>query len=254
MRPISSAVIRQFAPSGTLRAAINFGNPVLAQRLGADATPAGVAIDLSYELGYRLGVPVELVAFEAAGKVFEAGRSDIWDVAFFGTEPERAAEVDFTAPYLLIEGTYMVPATSQLLMIEDVDQPGVRIAVGRGSAYDLFLTRAIRYAAVVRAATGGARAMIDLFLQDRLEAVAGVRQALATYADNDPTVRVMDGRFMEIRQAMGMPKGRAEAMAHLSEFIEEMKASGFVERALARSNQRGVLVAPLRSDIETQAS
>lgn len=254
MRPISSAVVRQFAPSGTLRAAINFGNPVLAQRLGVARTPAGVAVDLAYELGYRLGVPVELVAFEAAGQVFEAGRSGAWDVAFFGIEPERAAEVDFTAPYLLIEGTYMVPATSPLRAVEDVDQPGVRIAVGRGSAYDLFLTRAIRHAAIVPAATGGARAMIDLFLQDRLEAVAGVRQALMAHADNDPTMRVMSGRFMEIRQAMGMPKGRAQAMAHLSEFIEDMKASGFVARALAHSNQRGVLVAPSRSDIETQAS
>lgn len=164
MRSISPEVVKQFAPTGSLRAAINFGNPVLAQRLGAAGTPAGVAVDLSYELGYRLGVPVELVAFEAAGKVFEAGRSGIWDVAFFGIEPERAAEVDFTAPYLLIEGTYMVPAASLLRAVEDVDQPGVRIAVGRGSAYDLFLTRALRHAAILRAATGGARAMIDLFL------------------------------------------------------------------------------------------
>ncbi|MCV9937247.1 ABC transporter substrate-binding protein [Boseaceae bacterium BT-24-1] len=254
MRPISPEAAKQFAPTGTLRAAINFGNPVIAQRLGSAGTPAGVAVDLSDELGSRLGVPVELVAFEAAGKVFEAGRSGVWDVAFFGIEPERAAEVDFTAPYLLIEGTYMVPAASPLRVVEDVDQPGVRIAVGRGSAYDLFLTRAIRHATIVRAATGGARAMIDLFLQDQLEAVAGVRQALAAYADSDPAVRVMDGRFMEIRQAMGMPKGRAEAMADLSEFIEDMKASGFITRALARSNQHGVLVAPLRSDIETQAS
>lgn len=254
MGPIALEIVKQFAPSGTLRAAINFGNPVLAQRLGMARTPAGIAVDLSAELGDRLGVPVELVAFEAAGEVFEAGRDGAWDVAFFGIEPERAAEVDFTAPYLLIEGTYMVPAASSLGSVEHVDQPGVRIAVGRGSAYDLFLTRAIRHATIVRAATGGARAMIDLFLQDRLDAVAGVRQALMTYAANDPTMRVMGGRFMEIRQAMGMPKGRPGAMAHLSEFIEEMKASGFVAGALARSNQHGVLVAPPLSAIAMKAS
>lgn len=254
MSPVSLDAVKQLAPTGTLRAAINFGNPVLAQRHEATGKPAGVAVDLAYELGDRIGRPVELIAFEAAGRVFEAGRTGAWDVAFFGIEPERAAEVDFTQPYLLIEGTYMVPAASPLRAVEDVDRPQMRIAVGRGSAYDLFLTRAIAHATIIRAATGGARAMIDLFLQDRLEAVAGVRQALAAHAESDPTMRVMDGRFMEIRQAMGMPKGRAEAMAYLAGFIEDMKASGFIARALAGSNQRGVLVAPLRSDVETQAS
>lgn len=254
MSPVSPEAVKQFAPTGTLRVAINFGNPVLAQRDEATNKPRGVVVDLAYELGSRIGKSVELIAFEAAGKVFEAGRTGVWDVAFFGIEPERAAEVDFTAPYLLIEGTYMVPAASPLLAVEDVDQPHVRIAVGRGSAYDLFLARAIKRATIVRAASGGARAMIELFLQERLEAVAGVRQALAAYAESDPAVRVMDGRFMEIRQAMGMPKGRAEAMVHLSSFIEEMKASGFVAEALARSNQGGAIVAPPQAKIEMQAS
>ena len=156
----------------------------------------------------------------------------------------RAAEIEFTAPYVLIEGTYMVPKDSPLQQIADVDKPGVRIAVGRGSAYDLYLARTLKHATLVRAATGGGRAMIDLFLADKLEAAAGVKQPLVAYARIDPNVRVMDGRFMEIQQAMGTPKGRDKAARYLRAFVEEMKASGFIADALKRSNQPDAAVAP----------
>ena len=234
---------RELAPTGKLRAAINFGNSVLAQRDGG-GEPRGVSVELARELARRAGVPVELVPFEAAGKVFEALKAGAWDIAFLAIEPVRAAEIDFSPPYVLIEGTYMVPADSALKAIADVDRPGVRIAVGRASAYDLYLTRTLKNATIVRAQTGGGRAMIDLFLADKLEAAAGVKQPLVAYAKTDPSVRVMDGRFMEIQQAMGTPKGRDAAARYLRGFVEEMKASGFVADALKRSNQPDAAVAP----------
>jgi polar amino acid transport system substrate-binding protein len=238
----SAEAVKELAPAGKLRAAINYGNGVLAQR-GADG-PQGVSADLSRELARRLGVPLEFVMFEAAGKVFEAAKAGAIDVMFIAIEPVRAAEVEFTPPYVLIEGTYLVVKDSPLKTVADVDRAGVRIAIGRGSAYDLFLTRTLKNATLVRAATGGCCAMIDLFREQKLEAVAGVRQPLVAYARSHPDVRVMDGRFQEIRQAMGTPKGRLAAAAYLRSFIEEMKASGFVADALKRSNQPDAQVAP----------
>ena len=243
MSTIPPDVVKDLAPTGKLRAAINLGNSVLAQK-DASGAIKGVTADLSHELARRAGVPLEFVPFEAAGKVFEALKSGVWDIAFLAIEPVRAAEIDFTPPYVLIEGTYMVTTDSPLKVIADVDKPGNRIAVGRGSAYDLYLTRTIKNATLVRAQTGGGRAMIDLFLNDKLEAAAGVKQPLVEYAKTHPNVRVMDGRFMEIQQAMGTPKGRTAAVRYLRTFIEEMKASGFVAEALKRSNQPDAAVAP----------
>ena len=240
--PVPPDVVKELAPTGKLRAALNLGNGVLVQ--GPPQDPRGVTVDLSRELGKRLGVPVEFVTYEAAGKVFAALKSGAWDVAFFAIEPVRAAEVEFTAPYVLIEGTYMVLKDSPLKVVADVDRPGVRIAVGVGSAYDLFLTRNLKNATLVRAKTGGGRAMIDLFLDEKLEAAAGVKQPLVEYAKTDPRVRVMDGRFQVIEQAMGTPKGRSAAAKYLRAFVEEMKASGFVADALKRSNQPDAEVAP----------
>ena len=234
--------VKELAPTGKLRAAINYGNGVLAQK-GADG-PQGISADLSRELARRLGVPLEFVLFEAAGKVFEAVKAGGIDVLFIAIEPARAAEIEFSPPYVLIEGTYMVPRDSALKTVADVDRAGVRIAVGRASAYDLYLARTLKHATLVRAATGGCCAMIDLFRAEKLEAVAGVRQPLVAYARTHPDVRVMDGRFMEIRQAMGTPKGRLAGAAYLRTFVEEMKASGFVAQALARHGIAGASVAP----------
>ena len=240
--PVPPEVVKELAPSGKLRAALNLGNGVLVQ--GTPQDPRGVTVDLSRELARRLGVPVQFVTYEAAGKVFAALKDGAWDVAFFAVEPVRAADVDFTAPYVLIEGTYMVLKDSPLKVVADVDRPGVRIAVGVGSAYDLYLTRNLKKATLVRAKTGGGRAMIDLFLSEKLEAAAGVKQPLVEYAATDPNVRVMDGRFQVIEQAMGTPKGRTAAARYLRGFVEEMKASGFVADALKRSNQPDAEVAP----------
>jgi polar amino acid transport system substrate-binding protein len=240
---VPSDALRDLAPTGTLRAAINLGNMVLAQADPATGEPRGITPELARELGRRLGVPVELTRFDAAGKVFEALKTGALDVVFLAIEPVRAAEIAFTAPYVIIEGVYMVPAGSSLRTVADVDRPGVRIAVNAGSAYDLFLTRTAKAATLVRGADG-----VALFVKDRLEAVAGVRQPLAAYARTHPEVRIIDGRFMEIRQAMGTSQGRHAGARYLRAFVEEMKASGFVADALRRSNQPDAVVAPPAAD------
>ncbi len=244
---VSADVVKDLAPTGKLRAAINLGNMVLAQKAAASGELGGVTVDLARELGRRLAVPVELVPFDAAGKVFDALKSGAWDIAFLAIEPVRAAEISFTAPYVIIEGVYMVPADSPLQAVADVDREGVRIAVNKGSAYDLYLTRTLKHATLVRGESG-----TDLLLNDKLEAAAGVKQPLVEFAKSNSKVRIMPGRFMEIRQAMGTPRvrlaGRDAAPRYLHAFVEEMKASGFVAKALERSHQPDAAVAPPATD------
>jgi polar amino acid transport system substrate-binding protein len=240
MTTVSPDVLKDLAPTGKLRAAINLGNMVLAQKDPATGQPKGITPDLARELGRRLGVPVELVPFDAAGKVFEAVKTGALDVMFLAIEPVRANEIAFTAPYVLIEGVYMVPKDSKIAGVADVDRDGIRIGVSRNSAYDLYLTRTLKHATLVRGDDG-----IALFVKDKLDAAGGVKQPLVAYAKTNPNVRILDGRFMEIRQAMGTPKGRGDAGArYLGAFVEEMKASGFVADALKRSNQPDAAVAP----------
>ena len=237
--------VKELAPSGKLRAAINFGNGVLAQKAD-DGTPRGISADLASELGKRLGVPVEFVLHQAAGKVAEALAAGTVDVGFIAIEPVRADKIEFSPPYVVIEGTYMVRKDSPLKEVDDVDKAGIKIGVGLNSAYDLYLTRSLKNATLVRAPIGGGGAGIAIFVDEKLDAAAGVRQPLEIYAKDHPEVRVMAGAFQEIRQAMGTPKGRGEAGAkYLAAFVEEMKASGFVADALKRSNQVAK-VAPAR--------
>ena len=233
--------LKQLAPTGKLRAAINYGNGVLATK-GSDG-PAGISADLSRELAKRLGVELEFVTFTAAGKAFEAAKANTIDVLFVAIEPVRAAEVEFTAPYVLIEGAYMVLKSSPVREPDELDKPGVRIALGEGSAYDLYLTRTLKHASLRRTA-GGCCKNIELFLSDKLDAAAGVRQPLNDYARQHDNVRVLEKPFQQIRQAMGTPKGRLAAAAYLRTFVEEMKASGFVADALKRHNQPDAQVAP----------
>jgi polar amino acid transport system substrate-binding protein len=235
---VSPDIVKSLSPTGKLRVAINLGNMVLAQ--GTPDAPRGITPDLARELARRLAVPYELTCFDGAGKVFEAVKAGKVDVMFLAIEPVRAAEIAFTAPYVIIEGVYMVPKFSSLQTVSDVDSEGVRIAVNQNSAYDLFLTRTLQHAQLVRGESG-----VALFVKDKLEAAGGVKQPLVAYAKTDPNVRIMDGRFMEIRQAMGTPQGRDGAGAeYLRKFVEEMKASGFVADALKRSNQPDAVVAP----------
>src|SRR5436305_5982896 len=239
--------LKELAPSGKLRAAINYGNSVLAQK-GPDGEPRGVSADLSRELAKRLGVPLEYVTFTAAGKTFEAAKENKVDVLFVAIEPVRAADVEFTPPYVLIEGSFLVLKDSPAREPADLDQPGKRISVGENSAYDLYLTRTLKHASLLRTA-GGCCKNIELFVAEKLDAAAGVRQPLNDYAKDRPDVRVMEKAFQQIRQAMGTPKGRTAAAAYLRTFIEEMKASGFVAGARKRSNQPDAQVPPAGGSI-----
>ena len=237
-----SSVVRELAPTGKLRAAINFGNPVLAQREPSGSMPRGVSVDLARELAKRLRVPVEFIRYDAAGRVTDDAAKDVWDVAFVARDPQRAKDIEFTDAYLIIEGAYLVPAASRLRKNEEVDAPGVRIAVGRGSAYDLWLSRNVKRATLVRAPTSPAS--IELFAKDRLDVAAGVKQPLADYAAKHPDVRLLPGRFMVIEQAMATPRGRPAAARYLADFVDEMKASGFVAMSLEKSGQKDAAIAP----------
>ena len=233
----------ELAPSGKLRAAINFGNPILAVKDAATGEPRGVSVDLSRELARRLGVPVEFVTYDAAGKVVEGLKAGAWDVAYVAIDPARAVDINYTAAYVVIEGAYLVPQNSPIRSNDEVDRPHVHVVVGTGSAYDLFLTRNLKQAKIVRAPTSPA--VTDLLVAQKLEVAAGVKQQLEADARRIPGLRLLDGRFMVINQAMGTPRGRGEAgVKYLREFVEEMKASGFVAQALERHRIDGASVAP----------
>ncbi|MDB5914446.1 MAG: putative extracellular solute-binding protein [Ramlibacter sp.] len=238
-----AAVAAELGGTGKLRAAINFGNPVLAHR-GAAGEPVGVSVDLAREAARRLALPLELVLFNSAGSVVEAMKSRQVDLGFVAIDPVRGADMEQTSPYVIIEGAYLVKSGSPLQRNEDVDRAGNRIAVGRGSAYDLYLTREIKAGTLVRTPTSAA--VTDTFLAQDLEVAAGVKQQLEADARRVGGVRLLPGRFMVIEQAMGVPKGRRAAHAWLTNYVEEMKASGFVANALRRHGIEGALVAPAR--------
>jgi polar amino acid transport system substrate-binding protein len=239
---VTPAVLKDLAPTGKLRVSINLGNIVLAQKNPATGELGGVSVELARELGKRLNVPVDYVTFDAAGKAFDATKAGGIDVIFLAIEPVRAAEIEFTAPYVLIEGTYLVRADSRFQSNADVDQPGVKITVGRGAAYDLFLTRTLKNAELIRTGTGPEA--VQKFYDEKFDAVAGVKQAVQKFAAANPGLRVIEPRFMAIEQAMGTPKGRVAGAEYLRAFIEEMKANGFVADALKRSQQDDAVVAP----------
>jgi len=236
------AAVSDLAPTGKLRAAINFGNPVLASKDPATGEPRGVSVDLSRELAARLGVPVEFIPYAAAGRVVEGAKSGAWDIGYVAIDPARGADMYQSPPYVVIEGAYLVPAGSSIRSNAEVDRAGVRIAVGKGSAYDLFLAREIKRATLVRAPTSPD--VVNMMMAQKLEVAAGVKQQLEADARRVPGVRLLEGRFMVINQAMAVPKGREAGAKYVREFIEEMKASGFVAQALKRHGIEGAAVAP----------
>jgi len=240
---IPSQVIKAFTPTGKLRASINLGNPILANRDAVTGEPVGVSIDLARAFAARLGVGIELVVFDTAGKSVDAVTQEQADIGFFAIDPLRGEGISFTAPYVLIEGSYMVPQGSSIQSNEEVDRPGHRVTVGKGSAYDLYLSRELRQAQIVRAPSSPT--VVDVFVAQGLEVAAGVRQQLEGDARRFPGLRLLPGRFMVIQQAMGTPKGRGtEAAELLRQYVEDMKASGFVAGALARHGIQGASVAP----------
>jgi polar amino acid transport system substrate-binding protein len=236
------ALAAAIAPVGTLRAAINVGNAVLANR-DATGAPVGVSIDLAQAFGRVLGLPVELVVFESAGASVEAVTQQRADIGFFAIDPVRGAGIDFTAAYVVIEGAYLVREESPLRGNEEVDRAAHRVAVGKGSAYDLYLTRELKQARIVRMALS--RAVVDDFLAQRLDVAAGVKAQLQSDLRRLPGLRLLPGHFMLIQQAMGLPKGRPpEALQFLRRFVEDAKASGFVAAALARHGTEAAVAPP----------
>ncbi len=241
--PVPADIVRAFAPSGVLHASINLGNPILANRNAATGQPYGVSIDLATEFARRLGVALDMVVFDGAAKSVEAVKSGQARIGFFAIDPLRGDGIHFTAPYVLIEGCYVVRTASTLQSNEQVDAPGRTIAVGKGSAYDLFLSREIKHASIVRGE--GAPGAVAAFEAQNLDALAGIRQMMVHEAASKPGLRLLPGRFMVIQQAMGCTAACGDAAAStLRQFVDDMKTSGFVADALKRHNIQGASVAP----------
>lgn len=234
---ITPELLAELAPQGTLQVAINLGNPVLAQR-GSDGEPQGVSVALAKALAEELGIRLEMRTFDAAGKVFAALEEGAWSLAFLAIEPVREAQIAFSEPYVLIEGTYLVNGNAPYQRVEELDQAGLRLAVGKGAAYDLYLSRTLEQAELVRADTSADA--VDLFIEQGLDAAAGVRQPLQKVAEADQRYRVLEGAFTAIRQAMAVPRGKEHAAAYVRDFVERQLRSGFVRGALLATGQTDV--------------
>ena len=239
---VSPAVRSELAPTGTLRVGINYGNFLLVTFYSPGTEPRGPAPDLARELGRRLGVPVEFVAFDTAGKLADGVKTGAWDVAFLGAEPQRASDIAFTAAYLEIPATYLVPAGSPIQSIADVDRAGVRIAVADNSAYELYLSRSIKHATLMR--VPGIEGSLKLFLSEKLEVLSGLKPRLLMDVEKLPGARLLDGQFTAVQQAIGTPIARGTGAAFLRRFVEDVKASGMVAAAILGNGVKGVSVAP----------
>ncbi len=245
---ISPSTLAELVPTGKLRAGINVGNVVLTSKDLASGESRGIPFDLARELGRRLGVPVEIVPFDSAGKLAEGAKAGAWDVAFLGIEPERAEGISFTALYAEIAAGYLVPAHSPLRDSADVDRDGVRIAISAKSAYDLVLNRTLKHARLERVpgvdGVPGIEGAYNRFVSEKLDALAGLKPVLAAYADRLPGSRILDGQISTVEQAIGTPKGREASIQFLREFVEDIKASGLVAKTLEKNSALGVSVAP----------
>ena len=239
----SAVAPTSLAPTGILRVVINLGNPNLARKDAQSGNPVGVSVDLATELANRLKTPLKLVAVNSAGQAVDLVTREMADVGFFAIDPVRGLGIAFTSAYVQIEGSYLVRDGSPIQSNEEVDRTGHRIVVGKGSAYDLFLTREIKQAQLVRADTSPE--VVRYFVENNVEVAAGVRQQLEADARAVPGLRLLDGRFMVIDQAMGAPKSRSDvAHTQLQQFVNEMKSSGFVAASLKRHGIDGAVVAP----------
>jgi polar amino acid transport system substrate-binding protein len=237
---ITPAAVAELTPNGHIRAAINFGNPILAKR-DETGQPAGVSVDLARRFAQRLNVPIQFVLYDAAGAVVAGCERGEWDIAFVARDPIRGKGIEQTRPYILIEGAYLVPQHSAIQSNAEVDKEGTRVVVGKGSAYDLFLTRELHHATIVRAPTSPA--VVDTMVAEQCEVAAGVRQQLERDASRLSGLRMLPGRFMVIEQTMGTPKGRSAAARLLDHYVADAIESGFVANAIAMHGIKGATVA-----------
>jgi polar amino acid transport system substrate-binding protein len=232
-------VLAELAPKGTLRAGINLSNMLLVTGKSATGEPEGVSPDLARAIAERLGVGVTYVTFPSPGELSDAAGKDIWDIGLIAHEPQRAEQIAFSPAYVEIEATYLVPAGSPIRSIEEVDRPRMRIAISERSAYDLYLSRNLKHAELVRAK--GIAAATALFVNEKLDALAGLRPALMADAAKIPGSRVLDGRFTAVQQAVGTAKSNAAGATFLRAFVEEAKASGLIARLIEKHGQVGRL-------------
>ena len=240
---MSPSVVSELAPHGVLRAAINMGNFLLVTGRSPAGDPAGVSPDMAAAIAERLGVPVKYVPYAKPGELADAAGSDAWDIGLIGAEPARAEKIAFTAAYVEIEATYLVPAGSSLRTIDEVDRPGVRIAVSARSAYDLWLERNIKHATLVR--SDGLNSAVEMFVRDKLDALAGLRPGLLGDIQKMPGARILDGQFTAVQQAIGTARSHAAGAAFLRDFVEEAKKSGLVASLIQKHGVVGRLsVAP----------
>jgi polar amino acid transport system substrate-binding protein len=239
---MTDAAVAELAPKGTLRAAINMGNFLLVTGIGPSGEPQGVAPDMARAIADRLGVPVGYAPFASPGELVEAAGADVWDIGLVGAEPAREKLMTFTAAYAEIEATYIVPADSPFRRADEVDRAGVRIIVREKAAYGLYLARSIRHAKLIL--TDTYEEARDRFLKERLDALAGLRTGLLADADQMPGVRVLDGGFTSVQQAVGTLKRNTAAIAFLRDFVEEAKSSGLVAGLIDKHKVRGLTVAP----------
>jgi polar amino acid transport system substrate-binding protein len=241
--PVTADLIHLFAPTGQLRASINMGNPILANRQPQTGEPFGVSVDLANSFAELLGVEIELIVFDTAKASVETVRAEQADIGFFAIDPDRSDGILFTAPYVLIKGCYMVKNDSPLQTNDEVDQVGLHVTVGKGSAYDLYLSRVLKHAKIERAPSS--QTVTDVFVENHFDVAAGVKQQLEADQKRFPGHRLLPGRFMVIQQAMGTfaSKGRVAA-DFLSTFVEHQKSSGFVSSSIKKHHIQGASVAP----------
>ena len=238
----SKDVIAELTPTGVLRAAINMSNFLLVTSKAANGDPQGVSPDMAAEIARRLGVTLKLIPFKSPGELGDQAENNVWDIGNIGAEPQRAKTIFFTAAYAEIESTYLVPAGSPIKAIADVDKAGIRISVTGRSAYGLWLENNIKHATLMR--TDTLDSSFNQFVEQKLEALAGLRPRLADDVMKLPGARILDGQFSAVQQAVGTPKKNAKAAAWLKEVVEECKASGFVAKAIEKHKAFGLSVAP----------
>jgi polar amino acid transport system substrate-binding protein len=238
----SKDVALELAPTGVLRAGINMSNFLLVSGTSPSGDPMGVAPDMARAIAERLGVPVAYKKFPRPGELADAADDDAWDIGLIGDEPARAQKIVFSPAYVEIASTYLVPAGSPLRAIEEVDRPGIRIAVTARTAYELWLSRHIRHAELVKSES--LDAALEQFAAEKLDALAGLKPRLLKDVEKLPGARILDGQFSAVQQAIGTLRTREAGAAFLRGFVEEAKASGLVASLIERHHVQGLSVAP----------
>ena len=241
MAEIAPAARKDLAPTGKIRAGINYGNFILATKDKATGESRGVAVDLANELGRRLGVAVEIVAYDSVAALGDAAPTGAWDIAFLGSDPVREKIMSFTAAYIELDATYLVPAASSLRNAAEVDRTGLRVTAPARANYELYLQRSLKNAQLL--SVQGNEVAFDLLATGKADALAGLTEGLMKLGAKLPGSRIVEGRFMAVQQSIAVPKGRDAGLSYLRSVVEDAKASGLVARAVEKTGARGVAVA-----------